>query len=72
LNNLIDAEFSQGNILLYRGLVVVELAKVYGKLENAKWFLNLDKRDEFTRGSLMRHGVDDVNHCPVGNPKRKV
>jgi hypothetical protein len=22
--------------------------------------------------TLMRHGVDDVNHRPVGNPKRKV
>jgi hypothetical protein len=21
---------------------------------------------------VMQHGVDDVNHCPVGNPKRKV
>jgi hypothetical protein len=22
--------------------------------------------------AVMRHGVDDVNHHPVGNPKRKV
>jgi hypothetical protein len=23
-------------------------------------------------GGLMRHGVDNVKHRPVGNPKRKV
>jgi hypothetical protein len=24
------------------------------------------------RRSVIRHGVDDVSHHPVGNPKRKV
>ena len=35
-----------------------------------KFFLGFQVRQ--FEGGMMRHGVDDVKHHPVGNPKRKV
>jgi hypothetical protein len=49
------------------------IALAYSHGEEVDWEkVSSSRVDLFQSCWVMRHGVDDVNHRPVGNPKRKV